>query len=145
MYSPLELFLRAFDALDADACAALFAEHGRLRHLDGRVEEGPAAVGERLREYFAHLRSTTHTLREHWHEDCVWIGEVQASYVLTDESRLGPVPKVFILRMAGEGIEDLRVYAARGPSTHQATEAGTVPDPGPGHGILVDGRWLPPL
>ena len=62
--TPLELFLRAFDRLDADACAALFADRGRLRYVDGRVDEGVQAVRERLGEYFADLSSTTNTLRE---------------------------------------------------------------------------------
>jgi hypothetical protein len=39
--TPLELFLQALDRVDADACAALFAEHGRLRYVDGLVDEGP--------------------------------------------------------------------------------------------------------
>ncbi len=141
MDSPLELFLHAFDRLDADGCAALFAQHGRLRYVDGRVEEGVAAVRDRLREYFADLSSTTHTLLDHWHEDRVWIGELQASYVLADQSLLGPVSKVFIVRMAPEGIEDLRVYAAGEPSFHE-TELRHERE----HGrIVVDGRWLPPL
>jgi hypothetical protein len=100
MDSHLELFLRAFDRpdadADADACAALFADGGRLRYVDGRVDEGVAAVRERLCQYFADLSSTTHTLREHWHEDRVWIGEVEASYVLADHSILGPVSAVTI-------------------------------------------------
>ena len=29
---PIDALLRAFDRLDADACAALLTEHGRLRY-----------------------------------------------------------------------------------------------------------------
>jgi hypothetical protein len=140
--SPLELFLRAFDRLDADACAALFADGGRLGYVDGRVDEGAATVRERLREYFADLSSTTHTLREHWHEDRVWIGEIEASYVLADRSLLGPVSKVFIVRMAAEGIEDLRIYAAVEPSFH---ETRIRHEREQYRGMMVGGRWLPPL
>src|SRR3954471_3169714 len=75
--TPLERFLQAFDRLDADACAALFAADGRLRYVDGRVEEGAQAVRECLRGYFADLRSTEHVVREHWHCHGVWIGEVE--------------------------------------------------------------------
>jgi hypothetical protein len=48
--TPLDLFLQAFDRLDPDACAATFADHGRLRYVDGRVDEGAEAVRDRLRE-----------------------------------------------------------------------------------------------
>src|SRR4051794_17871284 len=107
--SPLDRFLRTFDRLDADAGAALFADDGRLRYVDGRVAEGARAVRERLRNYFTDLRSTEHVVHDHWQCDGVWIGEVEASYVLADQSILGPVSKVFVIRMAPEGIADLRV------------------------------------
>jgi hypothetical protein len=113
--TPLELFLQAFDRLDADGCAALFADHGRLRYVDRQIDEGALAVHHRLREYFADLSSTTHTVRESWHEDRVWVGEVEASYVLADHSILGPVSKVVFLRMASGDIEELWVYAAVEP------------------------------
>jgi hypothetical protein len=140
--TPLDLFLQAFDRLDPDACAATFADHGRLRYVDGRVDEGAEAVRDRLREYFADLDSTTHTLREHWHEERVWVDEVEVSYVLADHSRLGPVSKVFIVRMAPGGIEDLRVYAAVEPSFH---EARIRHERERNSGMMVGGRWVPPL
>lgn len=140
--SPLDSFLRAFDRLDADACAALFAEQGRLRYVDGHVDEGLVAVRKRLREYFADLHSATHTLRGHWHEERVWINEVEARYVLADQSSLGPVSKVLVVRMAPAGIEDLRVYAAVEPSFHEATNRH---ERERDRGMKVDGRWLPPL
>ncbi len=142
MDSPLELFLLAFDRLDADACAAMFAEDGRLRYVDGRVDEGAAAVRGRLLEYFSDLSSTAHTLREHWHEDGVWIGEIEVSYVLADHSILGPVSKVFIVRMASDGIEELRVYAAVEPSFH---EARIRHERERNSGMMLGGRWVPPL
>jgi hypothetical protein len=140
--SPLVRFLASFDRLDADGCAALFAEHGRLRFADGRVERGQAAVRECLEAYFGDLRSTEHVLREQWGSDPVWIGEVVATYVLADHSLLAPVSKVFIVRTAGDGIEDLRVFAAGEPSFHEAT----VRHERERHrGIHVGGRRLPPL
>jgi len=142
MDSPLELFLRAFDRLDADGCAALFADHGRLRYVDGRVDEGAEAVRERLREYFADLSSTTHTVRESWHEDPVWIGEVETRYVLADHSILGPVSKAFIRRVAPGGIGELRVYAAVEPAFH---ETRIRHESEREQGMMVGGRWVPPL
>jgi hypothetical protein len=140
--SPLERFLCTFDRLDADACAAMFSPDGRLRFVDGRVERGTMTVRDCLRGYFAELRSTEHVMRGHWHVDQVWIGEVEASYVLADHSKLGPVSKVFVMRMRDKDIEDLRVYAAGAPSFHEAVDR---------HererlrGDLVGGRWIAPL
>jgi hypothetical protein len=142
MPSPLARFLGAFDRLDADACSALFAVDGRLRYIDGHVEHGRTAVRERLRTYFADLRSTEHIVREHWHCDRVWIAEVEASYVLADHSILGPVSKVFIMRMAGGSIQDLRVYAAGEPSFH---EAAIRHESERSRGFLLGGRWTLPL
>jgi SnoaL-like domain len=140
--SPLGRFLRAFDRLDADACAALFAHDGRLRYLDGHVEQGRTAIRECLRNYFADLRSTEHIVLEHWHCDRVWIGEVEARYVLADHSILGPVSKVFVVRMAGDAIEDLRVYATGEPSFHEATIRH---ESERSRGFQVGGRWTLPL
>jgi len=140
--SPLESLLDRFDRLDADGCAELFATHGRLRFVDGRVEQGRPAVRESLRSYFDDLRSTEHVVREQWNVDHVWIGEVEASYVLADHALHGPVSKVFIARMAVDGIKDLRVYAAGEPSFHEAT----VRHEHERHrGIVIGGRRLPPL
>jgi hypothetical protein len=140
--SPLEQFLRAFDRLDAEACAASFAADGRLRYVDGRVEEGAQAVRECLTTYFADLRSTEHIVREQWHVDSVWIAEVEARYVLADHSTLGPVSKVFVIRVSDEGIAELRVYAAGEPGFH---EASLRHERERHRGILVGGRRLPPL
>jgi hypothetical protein len=140
--SPLQRFLSMFDRLDADACAALFAADGRLRFVDGRVAHGTSAVRECLSSYFAELRSTEHTVGVHWHFDRVCIGEVEATYVLADNSRLGPVSKVFVARTRDDAIEDLRVYAAGEPSFHDAVirhERERL------RGDLVRGRWIPPL
>jgi hypothetical protein len=140
--SPLGRFLRTYDRLDADACAALFAVDGRLRYTDGHVEHGRTAVRECLRSYFTDLRSTEHIVHEDWHCDRVWIGEVEARYVLADHSILGPVSKVFVMRMAGDAIQDLRVYAAGEPSFH---EAAIRHESERRHGFLVGGRWTLPL
>jgi hypothetical protein len=140
--TPLERFLGGFDRLDADACAAMFARDGRLRFADGSVEEGTAAVRAALRSYFADLRSTEHRIRAQWHVESTWIGEVDSNYVLADHSLHGPVSKVFVARMYADAIEDLRVYAAGEPSFH---EAAARHERESGRGILVGGRWTPPL
>ncbi len=118
--SPLEQLLEAFDRLDADACTALFAPDGRLSWVDGHVAEGRAAIRARLTEYFGDLTSTTHAIRDSWHQDQVWIGEIDATYVLEDQSLQGPVAKAMIVRMRPAGIGELRVYAAVEPSFHEA-------------------------
>lgn len=140
--TPLERFLSAFDRLDADGCAALFAADGQLRYVDGRIARGRAAILERLREYFSDLRSTEHMVHADWHCDGVWISEVEASYVLADHSILGPVSKVFVMRMAGDAVQDLRVYAAREPSFH---EAAIRHESERSRGFRVGGRWTLPL
>jgi hypothetical protein len=140
--STLQRFLRVFDLLDADACAELFSADGRLRFVDGRVVRGRSAVRECLSGYFADLRSTEHTVGAQWHFDRVSIAEVEANYVLADDSRLGPVSKVFVARMRADAIEDLRVYAAGEPSFHDAVirhERERL------RGDLVRNRWIPPL
>jgi hypothetical protein len=140
--SPLQRFLGMFDRLDAEGCAALFAVDGRLRFVDGRVAHGRSAVLERLRSCFADLRSTEHAVGAHWQFDRVFISEVEARYVLADNSRLGPVSKVFVARTRNDAIEDLRVYAAGEPSFHEAVirhERERL------RGDLVRGRWIPPL
>jgi hypothetical protein len=140
--SPLQRFLRMFDQVDADACAELFADDARLCFVDGRVAHGRAAVRECLSSYFADLRSTQHTVCAHWQFDRVFISEVEARYVLADNSRLGPVSKVFVARTRDDAIEDLRVYAAGEPSfagaviRHERERL---------RGDLVRGRWIPPL
>jgi hypothetical protein len=140
--SPLGRFLGTFDRLDADACAALFAVDGRLRYADGHVERGRTAVRDCLRHYVADLRSTEHIVHECWHCDRVWIGEVEARYVLADHSILGPVSKVFVMRMTGDAIQDLRVYAAGEPAFH---EAAIRHERERNRGFLVGGRWTLPL
>ncbi|MHB8656540.1 MAG: hypothetical protein ACYC91_01085 [Solirubrobacteraceae bacterium] len=115
MDSSLELFLRR--SIVSTRTSARRCSPTTAGYVTSTAElgEGAAAVRERLREYFGDLRSTTHTVRERWREDGVWIGEVEAGYVLADHSILGPVSKVFIVHMASDGIEELRVYAAVEP------------------------------
>ncbi len=141
MDSPIDTFLRAFDRLDPDACAALLTDHGRFRYVDGHVDEGPAAVRDQLREDFADLDSTVHTLHGQWHDDGVWIAEVEASYVLADHSELGPLSLALIVRASPAGIEDIRVYTAVEPWFRETMVQHREYD----QGTMVGGHWLPPL
>jgi hypothetical protein len=140
--SPLVEFFACFDRLDTDACAAMFAEHGRLWSANGNVAEGRVAVRECLREAHAELTSATHVLREQWHQGHTWIGQLDARYVLVDQSIARPVSQVAIMRMAPDGVEDLRAYAAIESSLH---EARVRRERDRDRGLLVAGHWLPPL
>jgi SnoaL-like domain len=135
--SPIDELLRALDRLDSDAAMALMAPGIRLLTADGRHAEGKKAVGELIASFLATLRSTSHRVTAQWHQDNVWIAEVEATYELKDRMRTGVLPRVFVLRMGPDGFADLRAYGAR---EHQLT------DHHPGEeGMLLGGRWMPPL
>ncbi len=63
---------------------ALMAPDVRMLVADGRRAEGTEAVRHLLGEFLGQLRSTTHQITAQWHEDDVWIAEVDASYELSD-------------------------------------------------------------
>jgi hypothetical protein len=125
------------DRLDIDATMALMAPEGSLMTADGRHAEGAPAVRQLLTEFFGALRSTSHHITAQWHEDTVWIAEVDSSYELQDWLQMTALPRVFILRDGPHGFVDLRVYGARErPITeHRTGEEGT----------RVGDRWIPPL
>ena len=135
--SPVDRLLTALDELDADAAAAMFAVDGRLLTADGRRAEGVEAIRALLGDFLGQLRSTAHVTTAHWHQDEVWIAEVEASYVLRDWLKLTDLPRVFILRDAPGGYADLRVYGAheRALASHRSG----------GDTMPVGGLWLPPL
>ena len=116
---------------------ALVAPDCRLLGVDGRRTEGADAVREMLTDFLATLRSTTHRVTAQWHQDDVWIAEVEATYELTDRLKLDAVPRAFVLRDGSEGFVELHAYGARErPLTdHPSTE----------QGIRLGGRWIPPL
>jgi hypothetical protein len=125
------------DGLDVDAMVALFAPTGRLMTADGRHAEGADALRTLLGEFFGALRSTTHKITAEWHQDNVWIAEIDASYELRDWLQLNDLPRVFVLREGTEGIDDLRVYGAH---EHPISEHRTGEE-----GMWVGTRWIPPL
>jgi hypothetical protein len=135
--SPLEQFLRAIDELDLEATMALMAPDPRVLVADGRRAEGREAVRQLLGDFLGQLRSTKHRITAEWHEDDVWIAEVEASYELRDWLHLTALPRAFIVRAGPDGVSDLRAYGAH---EHPLSDHATGEE-----GIWVGGRWVPPL
>jgi SnoaL-like domain len=135
--SPLEKLLEAFDALDVERVMALVAPEGRLLTADGRRAEGKDAVRGMLMRFAGDLRSTSHRIRAAWHQDNVWIAEVEADYELRDWLQLRSLPRAFVLYEGPDGITDLHVYGAH---EHPVTEHRTGEE-----GMLIGNRWIPPL
>jgi hypothetical protein len=135
--SPVTQLIQAVDSLDFDAMIALFTRDARLLTADGRRAEGIDDVRALLSEYLGGLRSTSHTITAQWHQDNVWIAEVEATYELKDWLRTGPLPRVFVVREGSGRIADLRVYGAheRSLSDHPTGE----------EGMWIGERWIPPL
>jgi hypothetical protein len=75
--------------------------------------------------------------RPKWHEDDVWIAEVDASYELRDWLRLTGLPRAFILRAGTDGVSELKAYGAH---EHQLSN-----HPTGGKAMWIGGRWVPPL
>jgi len=135
--SPIAQLLAAIDKLDVDAAMALVAPDGRLLAVDGRRAEGSESVRDLLTDFLAKLRSTTHRITAEWHQDDVWIAEVEATYELLDWLQIQALPRAFVLREGPEGFVDLRVYGAHErPLAEHRTGA---------EGMRVGGRWIPPL
>jgi SnoaL-like domain len=135
--SPIEQLLKAIDELDVDAAMALAAPDIRFLMADGRHGEGTTAVRDLISEFVSDLRSTTHRITAQWHQDNVWIAELEASYELRDYLQLKALPRAVVVRVGPDGIADLRVYGAheRPLMEHRTGE----------EGMWVGGRWVPPL
>jgi SnoaL-like domain len=134
--SPIDQLLAAIDLLDVEAAIALMAPDCQILTADGRRAEGAAAVRELLADSLAPLRQSTHRISAQWHQDDVWIAEVEATYELKDRLRMS-LPRALILRDGPDGFVDLRVYGAheRPLTDHRTGE----------EGMRIGGRWLPPL
>lgn len=135
--SPIDRLLEALDRLDAEAAAALMAPDCRLLTVDGRRAEGIEAVRALIEDVLSALRATTHRVTAHWHEENVWIAEVEADYELKDWRRITGLPRVFVVRAAAAGLTDTRIYGAHEPGFANE-DAGE-------RGIRFGGRWMPPL
>ena len=135
--SPIEEFLDAVDRLELDAIMALMAPDVRLLVVDGRRAEGIDAVRQLFADFLGQLRATTHRITAQWHEDDVWIAEVDANYELRDWLQLNGLPRAFIVRAGPDGVSELKAYGAH---EHQLSN-----HPTGGKAMWIGGRWVPPL
>jgi hypothetical protein len=135
--SPIERLLGSIDTLDAEGAMELLEPGACLLTADGRRAEGKEAARKLLGSYLGSLRSTRHQITSQWHIDDVWIAEVDASYELQDWLRLNDLPRVFVVRMKGEQIADVRVYGAH--------EQPLTDHPSGEEGMWIGNRWIPPL
>ena len=135
--SPIEQLLGAIDKRDVEGAMALMAPNCRLLAVDGRRAEGEAGVRALLTDFVATVRSTTHRITAQWHQDDVWIAELEASYELTDRSKISALPRACVLREGPDGVGELHFYGAheRQLSDHRTGE----------EGMRIGGRWIPPL
>ncbi len=122
--------------LDVEAAIALMAPNCKMLAVDGRRAEGTAAVRELLSDFLATILQTTHQISAQWHQDDVWIAEVEATYELKDRARIRR-PRAFVLRDGPDGLVELHVYGAHDHpfADHRAGE----------EGMRIGGRWIPPL
>ena len=135
--SPIERLLEAIANRDVEGAMALIAPDCRLLAVDGRFAEGEAGVRELFTEFVATVRSTTHRITAQWHQDDVWIAELEASYELRDQSKISGLPRACVLREGPDGVAELHFYGAheRQLSDHRSGE----------EGMRIGGRWIPPL
>ncbi len=122
--------------LDVEAAIALMAPDCQMLAVDGRRAEGTAAVRELLSDFLAKIRQTRHRISAQWHQDDVWIAEVEVSYELKDGLRTRR-RRAFVLRDGPDGFLELHVYGAheRPLADHRAGE----------EGMRLGGQWIPPL
>ena len=85
---------------------ALMAPNARVPVADGRRAEGTEAVRQLFGDFLAQLRFTTHRITAQWHQEDVWIAEVDASYELRDWLQLNESWYVLnaATSAAGEGL-----------------------------------------
>jgi ketosteroid isomerase-like protein len=135
--SPIEQLLEAIGKRDVEGAMALMAPDCRLLAVDGRRAEGEAGVRELFTDFVETVRSTTHRITAQWHQDDVWIAEVEASYELRDWSKISALPRACVLREGPDGVAELHFYGAheRQLSDHRSGE----------EGMRIGGRWIPPL
>ncbi|MGD1050140.1 MAG: nuclear transport factor 2 family protein [Solirubrobacteraceae bacterium] len=136
--SPVDDWLGAIDRRDLDAAMAMVSPDCRLLVVDGRRAEGSEAVRALLATYLAAVRSSAHHITAQWHQDGVWIAEVEADYELIDRLRITARPRAFVIREGTHGFADIRVYGAHEqPLTEHAA--------GGEKGMHLGGHLVPPL
>ena len=109
----------------------------RVLVVDGRRAVGTDAVRQLFADFLGQLRATTHRITAQWHEDDVWIAEVDASYELRDWPQLNGLPRAFIMRAGTDDVSELKAYGAH---EHQLSY-----HPTGGKAMWIGGRWVPPL
>jgi len=135
--SPIAQLLAALDEFDVDAAVALFAPDARLSSVDGRTSVGSYAVRELLTGLVSLLRTSAHHITAQWHQQNVWIAEVEATYELKEDMLKITRPRAFVLYDGSEGFVDLHVYGAHEP---------LLGDRHSNDGEMrLGGRWIPPL
>jgi hypothetical protein len=135
--SPITQVLAAVEKLDADAVTPLLAHDARLRTADGREANGMAAVHALLSGLFGTLRSVSYQVTGQWHDGDVWIAEMDVTYVLRDWLKTAPLPRAIVMRQGSDGIAEVHVYGA---NEHELDDHPTGEE-----GMIVGGRWIPPL
>ncbi len=135
--SPIAQLLAAVDEFDVEAAVALFGCDARLLSVDGRRAEGIDAVRDLLTDLFSVLRSSAHRITAQWHEQSVWIAEVEATYELKEDMMKITRPRAFVLYDGPDGFVDLHVYGA-----HERWLGDRHTDEGE---MRLGGRWIPPL
>jgi hypothetical protein len=134
--SPIEQVLGAIDRRDVDAAMAPIAPDCRLLVVDGRRAEGEADVRALFTDFIATTRSSVHRITAQWHQDEVWIAELEGSYELPDWSKISALPRACVLREGPHGVAELHFYGAH---ERQLSDHST------GEGLRIGGRWIPPL
>jgi hypothetical protein len=135
--SPLEALLESFDRLDIEGVMALLAPDPQFLLVDGRRADGAEEVRELVTSLVSDLRSTAHRIVSQWHQDDVWIAEVEADYELADWLQRKALPRAVFVRHGPDGISELHVYGAheRPIAEHRTGE----------EGMWLGDRWIPPL
>jgi hypothetical protein len=135
--SPIAQLLGAVDEFDVEAAVAMFAPDAQLMSVDGRRSVGSDAVRELLTGLVKVLRSSAHRITAQWHQQNVWIAEVEASYELKEDMLKITRPRAFVLQDGPDGFVELHVYGAHEPllGDHHTAEGE----------MRLGGRWIPPL
>jgi ketosteroid isomerase-like protein len=136
--SPITAVLRAMDALDVDATAALFADSGSLMRTDGRRAHGREEVRAAIADFFSQLHATTHEVTAEWHpEPDVWVAQLSAHYEVKDLARYGPYYRAIVLRDGPDGILELSIYGSHEPAPAAAEHKYRE--------VYAAGHWMPTL
>jgi len=98
-----------------------------------------------MTDFLDRLRSTQHRITAEWHQDDVWIAEVEASYELRDWLALNRLPRMFLLRVGPEG-EDAHALVGAGlggvGQRENVVDDDGAADEGVDSAVIGVGAWL---